>query len=156
MLNIELVTDSSSYSMIHELNDNLREEEVLEVSRSHNKEQLEVIRDSVERSIGDCWAFKDNKGLLAINGMHPLSPLSDRAIVWLLTTERAKQYPKQLVKQTRKFLRNWSKEYPVLFNFVDAEYEASIRWCKVVGFEVHPAEPFGHDGSMFHKVEYRR
>lgn len=68
-------------------------------------------------------------------GMIPPSLLSDRAYIWLYTTEVADQHTFILVRQSRLMLEEMLKEYAVLYGFCKIDDPRAIRWLKWLGAE---------------------
>ena len=52
-------------------------------------------------------------------------------------------------------MKDITKDYSLLINFVDARHGVAIRWLKWLGFKVFPAKPFGPDKLPFHRFEMR-
>lgn len=141
---------------MQQLAENMRPEEVAEVWASHGEKPLPAIRRSVARSLDVFATMSDDDKLLLITGCAPLSWLGGEGSPWLLTTTELPKQPRILLKQTKVFMDKWRQEYGTLINWVDARYEASLRWAKWAGFTVYPAEPFGYLGLPFHKIEIKR
>ncbi len=48
------------------------------------------------------------------------------------------------------------ERYDWLENYVDARYEAAVRWIQWMGFTVDPPAPYGICGEMFRRLYWRR
>jgi len=151
MIKFTLPTDD----LVQELADNMRQEEVDEVWASGKHTPYEAVKYSLEHAHEAYAAVLDGK-LICIVGVSPLSLLSDMASPWLLNTNESKNKPRHLVKWTKTFIDEWKTQWPILFNYVDARYEASLRWAKWAGFKVYDPQPYGPFGMPFHKIEIRR
>lgn len=138
-------------AILRELDANAPIEQVREVQASHGKDIYTVAKAGMQVSLETWAAIQDDK-LLCVVGLVPQSLMSDVASPWLLT---AGVDPKLLMRGTRVFLDQWTKEYRLLYNYVDARYEASLRWAKWAGFTIHEAMPYGYEGLPFHKIEIR-
>lgn len=75
-----------------------------------------------------------------------------RALVWLLTAHVVEAAPYALHWAAKSWLRQARRHADVLWNWVDARYEATLRWVRALGFVVHPPFPRGPDGHLFHLV----
>lgn len=151
MFHFEEVTEEH----ILNLAENMRPEEVDEVYASHGQAPEEAIRRCIERSLDVFATFEDDR-LMSITGCAPRSWLSDLGSPWLLTSVEMPKSPRHLLRHTHTFLNKWRKEYGTLINFVDARYEASLRWARWAGFTVHDPEPFGYLQLPFHMISIRR
>lgn len=134
----------------------MRREERVEVNRSSYLRSLpEIVERAIRRSF-EAWSIKRDGVLLGITGVHAPNPLTGHACAWLMTTEDMKQYPVFFIRQTRKMLSRWHTRWPLLYNFVDAEYTDSLRWAEAAGFDIKPAVPMGMGSRPFHPIHHRR
>lgn len=123
-------------------------------------------RDEVEASNGDVWkaledslrmsddpvTLRDLQGnLVAIFGVAPCTLLSDTAAPWLLGTNLMQAYPKEVLRDARRYIAFARERYPRLVNYVDARNGPSIRWLRRIGFKIDPPAPFGVAGLPFHR-----
>lgn len=72
--------------------------------------------------------------------------------VWLLGTDRVKEARVPLLRQSRRWLGELHKEYPLLFNYVDARNTLHIKWLRWLDFRfinLHPQ--FGVGGLPFYE-----
>ena len=74
----------------------------------------------------------------------------------MLTTEKMKDHPRELLKWSKIFVESWQEEYPLLQNYVDARYAPALRWAKWLGFTIEDTFPFGPDAVPFYKIVRRR
>jgi hypothetical protein len=88
---------------------------------------------------------------LAMFGILPETILGDRAVVWLLGTDDLAKIKKTFVRGTGLFLRKFLEEYPILFNFVPADYTQTIRWLEAFGARFDAPEPVGRRGEMIRR-----
>lgn len=133
---------------------NLKEEDKKEVLANGYtlKETVEATLKHTKRGIA---AFKDDK-LLCIFGYRQNGFLGGGAIVWLLGTKYfdATDYEikREFLKQSKKTITKWRKKFFLLENYVDSEYEASIRWLKWLGFTIDEPAKNPVTGFYFNKV----
>lgn len=147
---IKLVEVEDKY--LKELEENAPEEQVLEVYASHAKNIFKVAKEGALRS-EEAWVALHNDEVVGVFGVIPVSFLGHVASPWLLTTGK---YPKLLLKYTRIILPYLLDKWPILTNYIDARYEASLRWAKWAGFNIYPAEPYGREQLPFHRIEMRK
>ena len=48
------------------------------------------------------------------------------------------------------------EQYPVLVNYVSVDNELSIKWLKYLGAKFYDPSPYGKEGKMFMRFEFRR
>lgn len=75
--------------------------------------------------------------------------LSERGEVWALGTDNCTSHPREMLIYGRSVLRMMLDIFPVLENYCDARYKASLRWLKKIGFVVGEPESFGANGALF-------
>lgn len=78
-------------------------------------------------------------------------------VPWLLgTLDLLHIPPRHWVTLGHTEIERWLGFVPWLKNFVYAENKASCRWLSHIGFDLHPAQPFGPQGAPFHPFELKR
>lgn len=74
--------------------------------------------------------------------MFGAGPVIDGAgAVWLLGTDMVKTVRVPFLRESKRCLAGLHKDYPLLFNYVDARNTLHIRWLKWLGFKfinLHP------------------
>lgn len=148
MVKLNYVTEE----YLKELSDNAPLEQVLEVKASHGLDILTAAREGALRS-EESWVALHQDNVIGVFGVIPVTLLGDVASPWLLTTGR---YPKELLRGTKIIIPHLLNKWPILINYIDARYEASLRWAKWTGFTIHPAEPYGREQLPFHRIEMRK
>lgn len=139
---------------VQELAETMRSEEVQEVFAGYGASPEQALRACLANAEEAVTVLSDGV-VLAILGVSPMSLLSRIASPWMLTSEASREHARVYIKYTKQYINRWAEQYH-LINFIDARYEASVRWAKWAGFTVHPPEPFGHLDMPFHKIEIRR
>jgi hypothetical protein len=66
-----------------------------------------------------------------------------RAQVWLLTSPLVVERPLEFHRAMKALLQGAAAHADVLWNYVDARYESSLRWLAYLGFTVREARPHG-------------
>lgn len=103
-----------------------------------------------------CWVFEAAGKPAAVFGVVPLTLLSPIGSPWFLGTEEVFKHRRAFVRYGRLYTRLMLRSYPHLLNYVDARDTPSVQWLAHIGYEVHPPEPYGPGGRLFHKFEMRR
>jgi len=127
-------------------------EEVWAQSHSTPREALQHSYDNSEIALTAFWKGK----IVGMFGIRPKSLISDRAIVWLLTSDEASNMKLSFMKYSKKVIGMFLNLYPILENYVDSRYVDSVKWLKWCGFEIGEAEPHGVDKVPFHHAMIRR
>lgn len=113
----------------------------------------------VERSHGRLgqqgFAAVENGRVLALFGFLPVTALSETAVAWMVARDEVERHVGMLHRTAKAYCAVTLREYPLLFNYVDARNTPSIRWLKRIGFTLGPAEAFGASGLPFHRFEMR-
>lgn len=123
---------ASTQEDVEYLVDNLREEDRLEVLSSHGstKEALQIGFDCSD----ECWTIivTDTN---EIAGMYGLCELDEMvAEPWLLTSPAIRKVWLPFLRQSREWVIEWNKRYPVLTNACDERYTVALKWLQFVGF----------------------
>ena len=59
---------------------------------------------------------------------------------------------RDFLRQSRIELKKVHKEFPVLFNYIDARNTVHLRWLKFMGFTIiKKLEIFGYEGRPFYE-----
>ncbi|GBQ07897.1 hypothetical protein [Saccharibacter floricola] len=125
----------------------LRTSDRLEVLRSGQGDVTGALRRSIEQSShGMAGLFYDENGPIALFGV---APQCDVGIPWLVGTPSLIHHQKAFLRETRFWVRQWQKRYPLLMNHVDASYSQAIRWLSWLGFQIEPPQPTGLNGALF-------
>jgi hypothetical protein len=132
----------------------LKKMDIVEMKRSHNFTPEEGVKLSFEKSLV-AMTVTDGWPLICF-GINPLSLLGDKAILWLLSTERIKDINIRFVRNCRKFINYFLEMYPILVNYVDSDNKITLDWIKFLGGEIDKAEPYGYEQRPFHKFTFRR
>lgn len=80
-----------------------------------------------------------------------LSLLGDRGEPWLLTGLPVDRHPKTFLRETRAGVARMRAQFPVLANWVHAEYRQAIRWLRWLGFDIGPPQPLPPYGALFRR-----
>ena len=151
-MKIDIVKLHSSH--LEHIAANMRPEDVREIwlaDRSSPIGALEI-----------CNIMSDKKFALLLEGEPVLAfglerdGLSDNARGWLLATPQIAQVRRFFLQQSKPIFLSLTKEYALVYNYVHEQNTVALRWLKWLGFEIHPAIPFGAESAQFHRVEFVR
>lgn len=102
----------------------------------------------------DTWAGLADGKVLCMFGTQPLSLVSTRACIWMLTTHEVPKHSRAFLRIGREIVRRELLRHSELWNMVDARHTLAIRWLEWMGAKIFPAVPFG-SGVPFHPFVFR-
>lgn len=83
-------------------------------------------------------------------GLRPgVSPLSDLAVPWLLTSAAAARVPLSFLRVAKRELALMRQHRRRLESFVAADYAQAVKLLRVLGFTVERPAPIGVGGALF-------
>lgn len=80
-----------------------------------------------------CWVGMDNGLVVAVWGLIPPTFLSDRAYLWLRTTEHLQGHIFQLIRHSQRAVQNILSEYPIIIGHGMVGNSRSLRWLRWLG-----------------------
>lgn len=130
---------------IQHVADHMRQADVLEVAASHGHTPLQALVTSIHESDHAFCSVLDGVPLCIYGFVYDED--SDRAGVWLLGTDDLAKHRRLFLKESRRIVDSWGQHFGTMFNFVDPQHTAALRWLKWLGFERLPAERRGVAGA---------
>ena len=86
---------------------------------------------------------------LSMFGFAP-SGQADLGIAWLLASNGLKDVQTQFIRESPKYISEFSQGYRAIYNFTDARNTLHHRWLQWCGFTIIKRhESFGHEGRPF-------
>lgn len=132
----------------HDLGPRLRKADRLEVRASSGREACGVLIDAVMAATqADAWSHKGK--VLAISGLSPCKGAPHIGVIWMLGCKEMEQFPKEMMRGRREYVKKLLKGHDMLLNFVDNRNTAAQRWLKWLGFSIGEPQPFGVAGLPF-------
>lgn len=135
--------------------EHMREDDINEVYASSGLSPYVALRFSCKMS-DPCYTGTADDEPVCIFGVVPKSMLSDTGVPWLLGTDAVSRHARAFLRRNKKVVKQWRERFELLENYVDARNKKSIAWLEWLGFEIHPAKPYGVQGLPFHYFEMRR
>lgn len=133
----------------------MRKKDAAECFAAKGASPLEALEFSLQTSeYKKAWLI--NGQVAAIWGVAEYPEAPGVGAAWLLTSDLVEQYPQAFMRLCRRELATMLGQWAGLVNAIDARYERAIEWAKRLGFHVHPAEPFGASGLLFHQISIGR
>lgn len=101
---------------IRRLEKQLRPADRRELAASHPREKTEDLLRQFLRVSAVSYALTGNRQTAAVGG------ITSRGCVWLLTARAVEKCPKTFFKSARKLLTEHTRQWPLLYNWVDERY----------------------------------
>lgn len=144
-----LIIRQAMFHDIEALAPRMRTADVAEIWASNRYTPSEALEHGFEES-DVCMTVLHKNEVAAMLGVTPAG------VVWMLTSTAVEQFKKTFAQLSRQFITELLKQYPVLFNYVDARHTQSITWLKWCGARFEAPVPCGPDRLPFCKFEFRR
>jgi hypothetical protein len=141
-------------SDIAQLKGSLREADAKEIIAAGYQSTEAALRSSFSRSIM-CSSVEVEGSVVGMWGVVPDSLLGNSANVWLLGSPEMGKIKKTFVKMSRRVIATYLERFPILWNYVDVRYMATIRWLKSCGAQFS-GEPIALGGTQFLGFVLRR
>lgn len=84
------------------------------------------------------WVGYDGEKILAYWGVQPPSLLSDRAYLWLQTTEHLREHVFVFIRYSQRAVASMLQEYSILYGHTVVSNTHAIRWLRWLGAEFGP------------------
>lgn len=92
-------------------------------------------------SLSACsWVGRIDSSIVCVWGLIPPTILSERAYLWLLTTDLIEENKFIFVRYSQRVIEMMLNQYPVIVGHTDAGQKKTIRWLKWLNAEFAPAE----------------
>lgn len=152
-INTATLPQSTVEDALRFIGENLRAADLKELGEAAEFPE-EVLFESWELSTIS-WLILDRTGLpIGIMGAAP-HMIPGLGIAWMMGTDGVEREALSIARQTRRYVEEMHEQYPVLWNYVDAENELSLRWLEWSGFHIVDADPnHGPEGRLF--LEFTR
>lgn len=95
-----------------------------------------VNQETMRRSMANSrwvWIGSEGSKILCVWGLIPPSLLSDRAYLWLFTTEHMREHVFLFVRYSQRAVREMLQVYPVIVGHAQVGADRSIRWLRWLG-----------------------
>ncbi len=125
-----------------------RPADVAEVLAASGHSLHEVLVEGLEIS-SLAWTGLVDGTPVCMFGVAPAPGMDGVGVPWMIGTNAVESYATVFLRRNRDVLEQMKALFPVLINYVDERNTASIRWLRWMGFNIHPAEPYGVSGLPF-------
>lgn len=138
--------------VIERMADAAREADRLEFQAIQGWSVQDELRRAVELSY-HCRAFYLQGELAGIFGC--VRHDAEIGWPWLISGRAVERNRKAFLLACREQVEQMRLNHRTLLNFTDARYARALAWMRWMGFEMHPAVPYGIDGEPFHPFTMR-
>lgn len=137
---------------LREIAANLRQSDRDEVKASSALSPEDALLASVQLSSHAYVVLSDHplcSGPIAAFGAAP-HPLPGVGVAWMLGTDGIRRESRAIAHRCRRYMDELNAAYFMLWNFIDARNELSMRWLRWGGFELLAEHPnHGPEGRTF-------
>ena len=123
------------------------------ISRAIILENVPNAEDKLKRWLRtseQVWLGMVDDKVACIWGLAPGSSISNRAYLWLLTTDIVTEHKFLFVRYSQRYVEEMLKQYPVLYGEAEINNEPAKRWLKWLGAR------FGEPNGRFIPFEIKR
>ena len=140
---------------IDSLKNRLKESDIQEIRASHGHTPEEALRISFEES-ALCLTIEDNGIVLGMFGVTPYYFLSNRGIIWLLSSEELFYRKYRFLRHSKYFIELFLEMYPYLENYVDLRNHKSIKWLEMCGAVLSDPMHYGVEKMPFRHFYFKK
>lgn len=129
---------------IKEISEHLRKEDIRECADVGGMHPSEALLESWAVSKDNCFAAShQDRGWICIWGCSPTGALGVGS-PWLLGTPEIENVPLTFLRESKRWIAETHKEYPIMTNIADERNEIHLKWLRWLGFKfVNRYEEFG-------------
>jgi len=139
---IELANRDKTRQLIFEAKEGILTVEEMEVLEQYLTFSAKLYIGSVSGKMCCAW------------GVVPPSLMSERAYLWLFSTEAVEEYKFLFVRNSQRAVAEMLEEYPILQGYCEVNSQRSIRWLKWL--EAKFGEPCKGKNAWFRPFEIRK
>ncbi len=138
----------TTHSDIYELHNTIPDIQYEELEYSSKDHPLDLMHNTLKWSQESYTMLVDGE-VIAASGVIPTSLVGNTCNVWLFNNGKQ---PFVFMKYTKPLIKHWLSKWDALHNYVYSEYDATLRWAKWAGFDIHPARPYGPEKKPFNLI----
>lgn len=127
------------------LSERLRQADLDELDAGTGISPIQALYTGYKNSV-TCRVGVYNHNPFIIFGACPVQ--EDVGCVWALGSDDLLKARGEFLRQSRRWIQMLHKEFPVLFNYIDARNTVHIRWIKWLGFKLINLHPKYGAGQM--------
>jgi hypothetical protein len=133
---------------------NLRTDDYNEIyAATGEKDPTKELYRALQRDGSHYTAFLPNGEVLAIFGIAETQSFTKIGSPWLVASNAVADHEVAFLRKSKIFFPKLIKNYDYLINMVDERNLNSKQWLQWLGFQIHPATPYGPFDQNFHKFD---
>lgn len=135
------VSNAQAAEWLVDISEELRVADLEEIRANTGEDPATALVASVMVS-DHAWVILDGDDPIAAFGCGPTTE-PGQGFVWMLGTDRMDQPANAMgiLRLSRTYKNIMHRTYPLLFNWIDARNEKSLRWLEWCGYEILAEEP---------------
>ena len=151
------VSNAQAAEWLVDLSEELRQSDLDEIKASTGEDPATAVVASVMVS-DHAWMVLDDEDPIAVFGCAPTDDPS-AALVWMVGSDRMDEPENALgiLRLSRRYKDAMHRTYPVLYNWIDARNEKSLKWLDWCGYEILDADhEYGVERRLFYLFAKRK
>lgn len=151
MKKIDIIKSQQSH--IDDLHSKIKQSDIDEVDASHGMTAKEALDMSLHNSHEAYTVTVDGKPEMMFGVVE--TDEDGVAIIWMLSSDEIFKMVtvKRFIRETKRWVKHFHKEFAVLFNHVDERNMRSLNWLRRVGFKLaERVESYGSKGLPFIQI----
>ncbi len=131
----------------------LREADIQECAAMSGNDPLVSLLHGVREGTETLSIMGDDDEVIGMFGIHHMPDLGPgQATVWMMSSPSLIKIKNEFIRQTGDFLRLFHRQYPLLWNLVDARNVLHLAWLKRTGFSfINRYDNFGPEKRTFYE-----
>lgn len=96
----------------------------------------ELNQETMQRSMHNSsrvWVGSNDDAILCFWGLIPPTLLSDRAYLWLYTTEHLRAHQFMFIRHSQRMVEEMLQDFPIIVGHCAVGQDKSIRWLRWLG-----------------------
>ena len=147
----KLIIVSSVLEDVYELSNNLRQDDINELSAFNLTAEDGLLRGFTLSE--ECFSVKENNKTIGMFGVSNYDLPSHFGSIWFLGSIETEKHPITFVKEGRKYVDKFLQKYDILINAVDGRNTKHIEWLKRIGMTItKPIFINGYEFLQFYKI----
>lgn len=135
---------------LHYVAHHMRQEDVDEIRACSGHTPLQALLRGLDRSDQTVTAVDQDGVPVLVFGIAPGCRLTGLGVPWMLGTDAVNRYRREMILDARRLRDMLLDLYPHLENYVHIKHLSSVRWLKLLGFQMDPPVTMPN-GEQFHR-----
>lgn len=147
----KLIIVSSVLEDVYELSNNLRQDDINELSAFNLTAEEGLLRGFTLSE--ECFSVKENNKTIGMFGISNYDLPPYFASIWFLGSDEIEKHPITFVKEGINYVNKFLQKYDILINAVDSRNTKHIEWLRHIGMTItKPIDINGYEFLQFYKI----